>query len=232
MADPVASFLEREQGIFGDLDGTAADVPTINEPFPETNGVGVLNDDFPATNLNGINGISSVVSNGAEARTISPAASEKSENEPVFQSKPDFEPDSVYKWREGYERNLKKLGELYFYFEPDSVYKWREGYERNLKKLDADEEKMVEDLKLQAKKELEEFEKKRQADLEKRKKENREKQKEFLKNVEKASAGILWQRIAKVVEEDEKTPKNIVDTDRMRELLLQCKDGGPKPTSD
>lgn len=59
-----------------------------------------------------------------------------------------------------------------------------------------------------------------------------DKQKEFLKNVEKASAGVLWQRIAKVVEEDEKTPKNIVDTDRMRELLLECKNGGPKPTAD
>ena len=56
----------------------------------------------------------------------------------------------------------------------------------------------------------------------------RTKQAEFLKNVEKASAGVLWQRIAKVVEEDEKTPKNVVDTDRMRELLIQRKEGGPQ----
>ena len=102
-------------------------------------------------------------------------------------------------------------------------------------------------MKAQAKKELEDFEKKRKTDLEERKKANRfdlywffislciiyssfrAKQVEFLKNVEKASAGVLWQRIAKVVEEDEKTPKNVVDTDRMRELLIQCKDGGPKP---
>ena len=97
---------------------------------------------------------------------------------------------------------------------------------------DNEEQKLLKELKDKAKKDLAEFEKKRATELEDRKKINREKQVEFLKNVEKASAGILWQRIAKVVESDERTPKNSVDTDRMRQLLLQCKDGGPKPVNE
>lgn len=97
--------------------------------------------------------------------------------------------------------------------------------------IDSEEQKILKELKEQAKKELADFEKRRAADLEQRKKVNREKQVEFLKNVEKASAGVLWQRIAKVVENDERTPKNPIDTDRMRQLLLQCKDGGPKPVN-
>lgn len=140
--------------------GNNADVPSINEPFPETNGV--LNDEFPISNLNGINGISSVIPNGADVRTISPAVSEKSENEPVFQTKPDFEPDSVHKWRENYEKNLKKLGKLFDCCRFLLLFV-----------VDEDEKKMIEDLKNQAKKELEEFEKKRETDLENRKKDNR-----------------------------------------------------------
>ncbi|KAE9548668.1 hypothetical protein FO519_008114 [Halicephalobus sp. NKZ332] len=200
MADPVASFLEREQGIFGELEATPAPIPTVTEPAPQTNGINGVSD-FGELEMS--NSSVPIVSNG---RAISPAASERSDGEPVFQSKPDFEPESVQKWRESYEKNLKKL--------------------------DEEEKKIIEELKVQAKKELDDFEKKRKTDLEDRKKANRAKQVEFLKNVEKASAGVLWQRIAKIVEEDEKTPKNVVDTDRMRELLVQCKDGGPKPNQD
>lgn len=88
---------------------------------------------------------------------------------------------------------------------------------------DDEEEKAMKDLKERAKKELAEFEKRRVQELEDRKKVNRERQVEFLKNVEKASDGVLWKRIARVVEEDDKTPKNPVDTDRMRQLLLTAK---------
>jgi clathrin light chain B len=220
MADPVAAFLEREQGLFGDLDDgepvaaaaqqqqqppAAADIiPQIEVAVHQENGILNGNSD------SGVDLAAFAESNHAtptpvitNGRSISPSASERSDGEPVFQSRPDVEPDSVTRWRKEYEDKLKKL--------------------------DEEETKIMKDLKEKAKKELAEFEKKRASDLEQRKKFNREMQVEFLKNVEKASAGVLWQRIAKVVENDDRTPKNPVDTDRMRQLLLQCKDGGPKP---
>uniref|UniRef100_A0AC34FWH2 Clathrin light chain n=1 Tax=Panagrolaimus sp. ES5 TaxID=591445 RepID=A0AC34FWH2_9BILA len=219
MADPVAAFLEREQGIFGDLDDEpvmvehqqqhqppAADIPQIEVAPFQANGIVNGNND------SGVDLAAFVESNHAtpapiitNGRSISPSASERSDGEPIFQAKPEVEPDSVRKWRKEYEDKLTKL--------------------------DSEEQKIMKDLKEQAKKELADFEKRRASDLEQRKKFNREKQVEFLKNVEKASAGVLWQRIAKVVENDERTPKNPIDTDRMRQLLLQCKDGGPKPVN-
>jgi hypothetical protein len=220
MADPVAAFLEREQGLFGDLDdepiaaeqhqqpaqAAAAEIPQIEVAPFQANGIVNGNND------SGVDLAAFVESNNptpapiiTNGRSISPSASERSDGEPIFQARPDVEPESVSKWRKEYDDKLTKL--------------------------DSEEQKILKELKEQAKKELADFEKRRAADLEQRKKVNREKQVEFLKNVEKASAGVLWQRIAKVVENDERTPKNPIDTDRMRQLLLQCKDGGPKPVN-
>uniref|UniRef100_A0A914Z3T2 Clathrin light chain n=1 Tax=Panagrolaimus superbus TaxID=310955 RepID=A0A914Z3T2_9BILA len=182
----------------------AADIPQIEVAPFQANGIVNGNND------SGVDLAAFVESNHAtpiitNGRSISPSASERSDGEPIFQAKPEVEPDSVTRWRKEYEDKLTKL--------------------------DSEEQKIMKDLKEQAKKELADFEKRRASDLEQRKKVNREKQVEFLKNVEKASAGVLWQRIAKVVENDERTPKNPIDTDRMRQLLLQCKDGGPKPVN-
>lgn len=227
MTDPVAAFLERESGFLADLDG--AESPAVNAgstandtgipenymiaPAPAAqpilNGLNhaTTNNDS-GVDLGGLDLLSGgadpiIVSNGAingSNRSVSPSASD----DPVFHSKPDIEPASVSAWREAYEKNLQKL--------------------------DEEEEKTKAELKAKARQELEDFEKKRASDLAERKKVNRENQIEFLKNVEKASAGVLWQRIAKVVEADEKTPKLSVDTDRMRQLMLQGKDGGPTVT--
>uniref|UniRef100_A0A7E4VFL4 Clathrin light chain n=1 Tax=Panagrellus redivivus TaxID=6233 RepID=A0A7E4VFL4_PANRE len=226
MADPVAAFLERESGFLADLDGTEppagvdatandAGIPEIDVIAPAPVAQPIANGLNHATTNNDsgvdlggldlLNGGADpiVVSNGSNGafngtdRSVSPSASD----DPVFHSKPDVEPASVSAWREAYEKNLTKL--------------------------DEEEEKAKAELKAKARQELEDFEKKRASDLAERKKVNREKQIEFLKNVEKASAGVLWQRIAKVVEADEKTPKLSVDTDRMRQLMLQGKDGGP-----
>lgn len=138
------------------VSATPAPIPAVSEPLPQTNGINGVSD-FGGLDLN--SATVPIVTNG---RAISPAASERSDGEPVFQSKPDFEPESVQKWREGYEKNLKKLGKIpvCFYFSKDSP-------------LDDDEKNIIEELKAQAKKELDEFEKKRKADLEERKKNNR-----------------------------------------------------------
>jgi hypothetical protein len=216
MADPVAAFLAKEQDLFGDLDDgeSAQQQQQPSPPIPQIEVAAPFhqqeNGHLNGNNDSGVDLAAFVDSNHAtpapiitNGRSISPSGSAASDGEPVFQSRPDVEPESVTKWRKEYEEKLKKL--------------------------DDEESKVLRDLKEQAKKELADFEKKRASDLEQRKKFNREKQVEFLKNVEKASAGVLWQRIAKVVENDDRTPKNPIDTDRMRQLLLQCKDGGPKP---
>ena len=49
-----------------------------------------------------------IITNG---RSISPSASERSEGEPIFNAKPDVEPDTVTRWRHEYEEKLTKLGE-------------------------------------------------------------------------------------------------------------------------
>lgn len=90
------------------------DIPQIAvAPVPQANGLLNGNNDSGVDlgaliDSNNATPAPPIISNG---RSISPSASERSEGEPVFQSKPDVEPDSVARWRREYEAKLKKLGE-------------------------------------------------------------------------------------------------------------------------
>merc|ERR1719430_579705 len=112
--------------------------------------------------------------------------------------------------------------------EPECLKRWKIEQEEMLRQKDADEQVMMEELRVKAAQELADWYKQYEEQLEKTRKSNKEQEKaQEVPEVNGIVPGQEWERVSKHCDFSAKAPGHTKDVSRMRSILLQLKQSPP-----